>query len=97
MDIRNVTQFCNFITSNGFNKSNGSLQQIVSCIDGYSAACNCHKVEDKQKMYAICNKLYSDAIKHIVPTLKHEFLSKTSERQIIFYSDNGTLISILSR
>lgn len=97
MTIGNVTQFANFITSQGLNRLDGTLQQIVTCINNYSTACNCHKVEDKRKMYDNCNRLYSDAVRHVIPKLKNEILAKIPERQVSFHMDNGTLILILSR
>lgn len=97
MDIRNVTQFASFISANGFQQLDGILRQAVDCLTGYSAACNCYKVEDKQRMYAACNKLYMDAVRHVIPRFKNVILAKIPDRQITFYSENGTLITIVSR
>jgi len=97
MTIGNVTQFSNFITGHGLNRLDGTLQQVVACIDNYAAACNCHKAEDKQKMYEICNRLYSDAVRHVIPKLKNEILAKIPERQVSFHMENGTVMLILSR
>ena len=97
MDIRNVTQFAAFISNNGLQSMDGMLRQIVDCITGYAAACNCYKVEDKQRMYGACNRMYLDAVRHIVPRFKNEILAKIPDRQISFFSDNGTLIAIVSR
>ena len=58
MEIRNVTQFASFISSNGFNNLDGIFIQIIQCVNTYSAACNCYKVEDKRKIYSMCCKLY---------------------------------------
>lgn len=95
MEIRNVTQFSNFITTNGIINLDSIFHQIVMCIDKYSSACNCHNANEKLQMYNNCNKLYLDAIRHIVPILKSSILSKVSGRRIMFYIDNGTLISIV--
>lgn len=97
MDIRNVTQFASFISANGFQQLDGIFRQSVDCINGYSSACNCYKVEDKQRLYAACNKLYMDAVRHVVPRFKTIILAKIPDRQISFFSDNGTLIGIVSR
>lgn len=97
MEIKNVTQFANFIKQNDIARLDGIFSQIVDCIDNYSKACNCHKVEDKRRMYDNCNKLYVNAIRNAMPRLKSEILSKIPERQISFYADNGSLISIVSR
>jgi hypothetical protein len=97
VDIKNVTQFSNFITSNGLMQLDGIFSQIVQCLATYSSACNCYKVQDKQLMYANCNKLYANAVAHIVPRFKNIILPKIADRQISFYMDNGTLISTISR
>ena len=97
MNIGNITQFSSFISSNNIGHLDGIFSQIVNCINNYSAKCNCYKLEDKQRMYADCNKLYNNAIRNVVPRFKNEILSKIPERQISFYTDNGTLISIVSR
>ena len=97
MKINNVTQFSNFIEQNDISKLDGIFSQIVNCINNYSKACNCYKLEDKQRMYVDCNKLYNNAIRNVVPRFKGDILSKIPERQISFYADNGSLISIVSR
>jgi hypothetical protein len=97
MEIGNVTQFSNFISSNNLIRLDGIFQEITNCINNYNASCNCYKLSDKQAMYVNCNKLYSNAIKNIIPKFKYDILSKTSDNKIIFKLDNGTIISILSR
>jgi len=97
MDIRNVTQFANFVSSTNLVGLDTSFLQIVQCLSGYSAACNCYKKEDKLNMYVKCNKAYHQAVKHVVPKFRHEFLSQTGERQISFYNDQGQLISVMTR
>jgi len=97
MDIRNVTQFASFISDNDLGRIDGIFQQVITCINTYKFSCNCYKLEDKQKLYASCNKMYMDSVQHIVPRFKNEFLSKIPERQISFYMENGGLIFILSR
>ena len=97
MDIRNVTQFANFVNSTHLVGLDASFLQIVQCLNGYNAACNCYKKEDKLNMYAKCNAAYHQAVKHVVPKLRHEFLSKTGERNISFYNDQGQLILSVTR
>ena|ERR1035437_895397 len=97
MDIRNATQFANFVSKGNLQNLDMTFQQIVFCINNYNAACNCWKAEDKKKLYDNCTVIYMNAVKNIVPKFKNEFLSKTEERRIQFYTDNGALIGLVCR
>ncbi len=97
MDIRNVTQFAQFLSANNLTRLDPSFQQTVQCINNYAAACNCSKREDKLTTYTVCNKLYQDSARQIVGRFKNELLATTEERQISFYTENGQLIVIVSR
>lgn len=97
MDIRNATQFANFVQKGGLQNLDMTFQQLVSCIDGYSKACNCWKADQKQRLYDNCTMLYMNAVRGVVPKFKNDFLSKTDERQIQFYTDNGSLIGLVCR
>jgi hypothetical protein len=97
MDIRNVTQFTSFISSNGFQSLDNGFLQIIQCMNNFQASCNCYKVEDKQRMYAMCCKLYNSAVIHIVPKYKNALLQKIPEGRIAFYYDDGGLIATVSR
>ena len=97
MDIKNVTQFANFATTMGLASLDGSFSQIITCVNNYSAACNCYKLEDKQKIYNSCNKLYVNCVTTILPKFRSLIMSKVSERQIRFFVDNSNNpISILT-
>ena len=95
MDIRNATQFANFVSKGNLVNLDMTFQQVVFCINNYNAACNCWKAEDKKKLYDNCTVTYMNAVKSVVPRFK--FLSKTEERQIQFYTDNGALIGLVCR
>ena len=97
MDIRNVTQFANFVQKGGLVGLDMSLQQVVMCVDNTAKACNCWKAEDKKKMYDNCTLIYMNVVRTLVPRFKNEFLSKTTDRQIQFYTDNGSLIGLVCR
>lgn len=97
MEIHNPTQFASFVSSNGLTGLDELFNQVVICIGDYSRQCNCHRQNDKVRIYQNCNKLYSAAAMIAGTRLKGEFLNKTSDRQIAFYSENGTLIAIASR
>lgn len=97
MTIGNVTQFASFLSSNGLTNLDPAFVQVVHCINEYSTACNCYKVEDKNKMYAICNKTYRYAACNIVPKYKNAILQHVQDGRITFLNDNGSLITIVSR
>jgi hypothetical protein len=97
MNIRNATQFANFVSKGNLVNLDMSFQQVVFCINNYSAACNCWKADQKKKLYDNCSTTYMNSVRNVVPKFKNEFLSKTEDRQIQFYLDNGSLIGIVCR
>lgn len=97
MEIRNVTQFADFLSSSRLREKDTIFTQTVNCVNNYRAACNCYKKEDKITLYNQCNKLYGDAVKFIIPKFKNEILSKIPDRQISFYDEGGHLLMIVSR
>ena len=97
MDIRNATQFATFVSNGGLNNLDMTFQQIIMCINNYAAMCNCQGAIEKAKLYNNCTIIYMNAVRNIVPKFKNEFLSKTEERQIQFYTDNGSLIGLVCR
>jgi len=97
MNISNITQFVSFISDNNLTSLDSSLQQVQQCFHSYATACSCYNQEDKIRLYNSCNKAYIQAVSHVIPRFRNEFLSKTTERQISFYSENGQLLFILSR
>ena len=96
MDIRNVTQFVSYI-SNELSSLDFHFQQSITCLGDFSRQCNCHRRSDKDKIYQNCNRLYMLSAKIAATRFKNEFLNKTTDRQILFYSDGGELIAIISR
>lgn len=97
MDIRNATQFANFVSKGGLQNLDMTFQQIILCLNNYSAMCNCRGASEKAKIYDNCTVIYMNAVRNVVPKFKNEFLSKTEERQIQFYTDNGSLIGLVCR
>lgn len=97
MDIRNVTQFSTFVSNNNLTSLDEIFRQIVICIADFSRQCNCRGRNQKAQTYQRCNSLYGQAVHLASGRFKNEFLSKTAERQIIFFSDNGEIIAIASR
>ncbi len=84
--------FVNFLSANGLADKDSLFTQMVNCVNNFRAACNCYKKEDKLKMWKTCGSLFNNAVAHVVPKWKEEFLSKTTERQIIFYTEHGDLL-----
>lgn len=97
MDIRNATQFANFLTKAGLQNLDITFQQVIFCINNYSAMCNCRGAADKKKLYDNCTTTYKNSVQNVVPKFKTEFLSKIEDRQISFYLDNGSLIGLVCR
>lgn len=97
MDIRNATQFAAFVSKGGLKDLDITFQQIILCINNYASACNCWQARDKQKLYDNCTTIYTNAVRNVVPKFKANFLAQTEERQIQFYTDNGSLIGLVCR
>lgn len=97
MDIRSPSDLAQFVSVNDLSRLDGGFVQLINCVNNYRAACNCYKQEDKNKTYEVCTKMYINLAKHIVNRFKTEFLSKTTDRQISLYTENGQLITIVSR
>ena len=97
MEIRNVTQFASFVGNNGLSTLDHRFRQIVVCMGDFLRHCNCHKRADKDRIYQNCNRMYIEAARDAAGKFKYQFLEKTSERQILFYTENGSLIGIASR
>ena len=45
MDIRNTTQFVNFIKKGGLENLDMNFLQLSQCVDKLAHACNCHRAE----------------------------------------------------
>lgn len=97
MDIRNATQFAAFLSGNQLVELDPLFVQLIKCFNDFSRHCNCHRQKDKERIYQNCNKLYVQGAMIGAIRFKNEFLNKTTERNISFFSENGTLIAIASR
>ena len=97
MDIRNASQFANFLHGSGLTNKDSSFQEVVFYNDRVAKSCKCWKAEDRQKLYDQCTAAYRNAVRNVVPRFKNDFLSKTDDRQIQFFLDNGSLIGIVCR
>jgi hypothetical protein len=97
MDIRNATQFANFISQHGLASLHPTFQQVVTCIHDYSVACNCHANENKATLYNNCNNMYNSGATVASTKFRSIFLSKIPDRIISFFNDSGKIIAIASR
>lgn len=97
MTIKNATQFTAFITSHGLIDLDPTFRQLSICMGDFSRHCNCHRREDKDRIYQKCNKLYHVSATIATSKFRNEFLSRTSDIQIVFYSDNNQIISVATR
>ena len=97
MDIRNATEFVNFIKQGGLGTLDTNFTQLVNCIEKYATSCNCHRADDKRNLYNNCNVIYMNSVRAVVPRFKNEFLSKTEDRQIQFFQDNNARIGLICR
>ena len=97
MDIRSPGEFARFLSANDFVKLDGTFAQLVNCVNNFSAACSCHKREDRMKLYGVCTRMYLDGASQAAPRFKTEFLSKTTDRQICFYTEQGQPITTICR
>ena len=96
MTIKGAIQFSDFVSAHGLADQDSLFRQIVNCTNNFKAACNCYNKEDKLRMYDTCNRLYSEAVRNVIPKLKMVVLSKIPERQISFYYDRGDLIKLIT-
>ena len=80
MEIRNVTQFVQFISNNGLQTLDGRFLQLITCLNNYKAHCNCHKSRDKREIYLNCCDLYKQSVIIFECSSKNTILQKVPER-----------------
>ena len=96
MKLNNITEFSNFLNSNGFTPLDSSFSQLNGCLEKYKYKCSCYSKEDKIKQYNECNRIYANIVLNVIPKLKVKIFSKIGDLQIYFY-DGSRLIGIISR
>ena len=97
MEIRSASQFLSFIQQYGINNSHVLFTQLENCLNNYQSACDCYKSNDKIDMYKKCNNIYCESIRSVIPSLRLQFLMKTGEHRISFYTEHGALLMTISR
>jgi len=94
MDIKNVTEFRNFVSSNGLANSSPEVTAAILCVMDYERGCSCWKNDERKKIYNNCKILYSRAVSVVVRNLRHQFISKTADQIMTFYQDGISIGSI---
>jgi hypothetical protein len=85
MDIRNVTEFRNFVNSNQLRGLHKDIEAVSICVMEYERECNCWKNNDRQKIYENCKSLYTKAVGTVINSFKPHFLSHVSDQNLTFY------------
>lgn len=75
---------------------NPRTRGFVDCVLDMQG-CSCTTRDEKLKRQQHCSKLYNELARWVSSNMTHDFLTKTSDRQISFYTDSGDLIIIMSR
>lgn len=96
MNIHGPVEMYNIILSMGIIDKSPIFRNLANCVIDMKN-CACTGRDEKIKKHQHCNKLYVDMIRSIFPSMKSEFLNRTSERQLSFYTESGELLIIVSR
>ena len=96
MDIRNVTEFRNFLTTTRLTGLHQSIDAVLHCVMDYERGCNCWKTNDKQRIYNNCKMLYQTAVSLVMCSYKGQFLAHAPDGRICFYQD-GRPIGTMQR
>ena len=97
MDIRSATNFLSLVQQYGMKDLHPLFNQLENCLNNYDAACDCYKRNDRVEMYRKCNNIYCESIRSVIPSLRLQFLMKTGEHRISFYTEHGALLMTISR
>lgn len=96
MRINGANEMYNLLRTTGLIDKNPITKGFVNCILSIQG-CACTSRSERLKIQQHCNKLYVELARWASSNMIHDFLTKTSERQISFYTDSGDLITIMSR
>ena len=94
MIIKNATECNNFINGSGLSSLDPMFSQLDQCLTKYINKCNCHKKEDKVKLYQTCNSIHYNLTSQTIPRLRGQILQQTGHRIIYFYDNNKLIGSI---
>lgn len=96
MNVNGTIGMYNLLRTMGLIDKNPRTRGFVDCVLDMQG-CACTTRAEKLKRQQHCSKLYVELARWASSNMVHDFLTKTSERQICFYTDSGELIIIMSR
>ena len=96
MDIKNVTEFRNYIDLNQLRSLNPSFEAAAICVMDYERGCSCWNNNDRQTTYNNCKVLYARAVGVISQSFRAQFMAKCPDMSLNFYQD-GCLIASIRR
>lgn len=91
MEIRNVTEFSNFVNGNGLRGLHPDIEAVSICVMDYERGCNCWKGNARQKIYNNCKSLYTKSVGTVLGSFSSHFLSKCGDYCITFMQDGITI------
>ena len=98
MEIKNATQFVNFIVDHKLQNLHPSFNAIVICLNDYKRFCvGCSSVTKRDEIYNNCNQQYEQIIKGVLLNFTGQFLSAVNESRISFYKDEVKYLGSISR
>lgn len=96
MEIRNVTEFRNFVNGNGLRGIHPDIDAVAICVMEYERGCNCWKGNARQQIYNNCKALYIKSMGAVLGTFAGHFLSHCRDNCLTFMQD-GIPIGSLRR
>lgn len=96
MIIRNLTQFCNFLSSKHLLDKHPLYNRLFECKMSYDHMCVCggKSNTDKTRKYTECNRIYRESVSASAEHLKFFLLDGCSDNTISFYIDDIHLKTI---
>jgi hypothetical protein len=96
MEIHGASAFLHFLRNSGLTNIDGQATALMVCMDEFDRLCACDTIEYKAAKINNCRAIYQNFISG-ADRFKHEFLSKSGNSKITFYSDDGKHLKTFSR
>lgn len=96
MDIRNITEFRNFVDRNGLRSLHHDIEAVSICVADYERGCSCWNAGDRDKVYNNCKCLYLKSVGISIRQFAPQFLA-ASQGQAINFLQDGNLIGSIRR
>ena len=97
MTVQGPAGLYGLLTSIGMCDRDATLRRVIDCVLDLQSGCACHKRADKIQKQKNCNRLYHEAVRFIIPGLSDEILKKTTDREVVFLSEDGNILKTISR